>query len=239
MENKINKTKDDFFTIDAELDEPIYTTKNNLNQKDMGKDSLDKYKVKAKDSFNTKWKLFLFNHVISKSNPDKLTFGEFSKFKIDDNLVQIYSAEYWQKDRNLKLNDDNDLVIDNIYKSLKKLDENSKFKNVCKFEYVKNFEKIFLYTEFLELINEKECSYCKLTIEKVEQLAERKKLFKKNERGWSLEIDRKNSNKEYKKDNCVMSCYWCNNAKTDEFTFEEFEEIGKSFEVVWNKRLKK
>lgn len=36
-----------------------------------------------------------------------------------------------------------------------------------------------------------------------------------------------------------MSCYWCNNAKTDEFTFEEFEEIGKSFGLVWNKRLKK
>jgi len=62
-------------------------------------------------------------------------------------------------------------------------------------------------------------------------------LFKKSERGWNLEIDRKNSNYEYTKDNCVMCCYWCNNAKTDEFTYPEFKEIGLAFKQVWDKRL--
>jgi hypothetical protein len=40
-----------------------------------------------------------------------------------------------------------------------------------------------------------------------------------------IEIHRKNSNKEYTKDNCVISCYWCNNAKTDGFTYEEVGEV--------------
>jgi len=69
-------------------------------------------------------------------------------------------------------------------------------------------------------------------------LATKRKLFKKNERGWSLEIDRKNSNLEYSKENCVMSCYWCNNAKTDEFTAEEFAVIGKAIAMVWHDRLR-
>jgi len=37
--------------------------------------------------------------------------------------------------------------------------------------------------------------------------------------------------------NLVYSCYWCNNAKTDTFKYEEFLEIGKEIEKVWNKRL--
>lgn len=210
---------------------------NNLKQKYMEKDNLKKYKVKAKDSFNTKWKLFLFNHVISKSNTNGLTFDEFLKFEIDDKLVQVYSAEYWQKDRKDELNS---IEIDKIFTTLRSLDiEEIELKKECSIHYEKHFEKkVFPKNEFLTLLKEEKCQYCNLTIDKVKELAKKKQLFKKNERGWSLEIDRKNSNEEYKKDNCVMSCYWCNNAKTDEFTFKEFKEIGKSFEKVWKERLK-
>lgn len=30
----------------------------------------------------------------------------------------------------------------------------------------------------------------------------------------------------YNESNCVLACYWCNNAKTDAFTDKEFEPIG-------------
>jgi len=36
-----------------------------------------------------------------------------------------------------------------------------------------------------------------------------------------------------------MACYWCNNAKTDEFDGDEFKEIGEAIKKVWKKRLKK
>jgi len=78
-----------------------------------------------------------------------------------------------------------------------------------------------------------------LQFKKINQLAINRKLYKKNERGWKLEIDRINSNLEYKPNNCVMACYWCNNAKTDEFTYEEFKEIGKEIRKVWETRLKR
>jgi hypothetical protein len=38
-------------------------------------------------------------------------------------------------------------------------------------------------------------------------------------------------------DNLVFACYWCNNAKTDTFTFEEFKQVGEVFRNIWQKRL--
>jgi len=35
-----------------------------------------------------------------------------------------------------------------------------------------------------------------------------------------------------------MVCYWCNNAKTDEFTEEEFSKIGREIRNIWDDRLK-
>ena len=58
---------------------------------------------------------------------------------------------------------------------------------------------------------------------------------RKSTRGKSLEIERI-EDKEYSENNCELSCYWCNNAKSDVFTYEEFKNIGKSIgEVIRNK----
>jgi len=189
-----------------------------------------RYDAKVQDSFNTKWKLFLFNSVINNTNRP-LDLESFIKFKISDELVSKYTAEYWQSDRND--------IIDKIYDKLKELDLKQELKSLCKTHYKSNFEDVFSFSDFSELNKSDKCCYCNLTIEKVKKLANKKLLFKKNERGWNLEIDRKNSNYEYSKENCVMSCYWCNNAKTDEFTYDEFKKIGESFEIIWEARLKK
>lgn len=53
-----------------------------------------------------------------------------------------------------------------------------------------------------------------------------------------MEIDKIESDKEYAKCNIVLSCYWCNNAKTDEFSLDEFKSIAKGINAAWNKRLK-
>ena len=54
-----------------------------------------------------------------------------------------------------------------------------------------------------------------------------------------LEIDRKRPNEEYTTDNSVLCCYWCNNAKTDEFCATEFKAIGEEIGKIWRKRLSK
>jgi hypothetical protein len=40
-------------------------------------------------------------------------------------------------------------------------------------------------------------------------------------------------------ENLTLACYWCNNGKTDTFTFDEAIEIGKSIQSIWEKRLNK
>jgi 5-methylcytosine-specific restriction endonuclease McrA len=81
-----------------------------------------------------------------------------------------------------------------------------------------------------------QCYYCEITIDEIIELINKRKIFKKNERGWKMEIDRKEPNQEYSDENCVPACYWCNNAKTDEFNAEEFKLIGEAIGKVLRAR---
>lgn len=88
---------------------------------------------------------------------------------------------------------------------------------------------------------ERKCEYCDITEEEIGRLLIAKKLDTKRigTRGRSLEYDRKEPNLKYSQlDNIVLCCYWCNNAKTDTFTYDEFKEIGKVIKSVWSERLK-
>ncbi|GHV89505.1 hypothetical protein AGMMS50268_00080 [Spirochaetia bacterium] len=63
---------------------------------------------------------------------------------------------------------------------------------------------------------------------------------KRPTRGRYLEIERKDPERSYDDfDNLTLACYWCNNAKTDTFTHEEFIIIGKAIAQIWKNRLKK
>lgn len=87
--------------------------------------------------------------------------------------------------------------------------------------------------------NEKKCNYCGITEDQIQTLITKGLKNKRSAtRGKSLEIDRKVADKEYSEiSNLTYSCYWCNNAKTDTFTEEEFKEIGKAIGEIWKKRL--
>jgi len=195
-----------------------------------------KYQAKAKDSFTTKKRMFIFDKALKQEKECNLQ--EFEQFKITKRLVADYTTKYWQYNRDKKVR--NGYTPDELYHFMKKFEEdnNDKLKDFEK-DYVNNFEKVFKKDDFELLLKQKHCKYCKITETEIKALADKHQLFKKSERGWSLEVDRKNSNYEYTKDNCVMACYWCNNAKTDEFTHEEFMLVGTAIEYIWIKRLSK
>ncbi len=86
---------------------------------------------------------------------------------------------------------------------------------------------------------DKKCYYCNLTKEATSNLWNKYPDLTKRKRGKNLEIERLDPNLPYGMiSNLVFSCYWCNNAKTDTFTKDEFIEVGKVFEKIWKKRLK-
>ena len=81
------------------------------------------------------------------------------------------------------------------------------------------------------------CHYCNVSDDEISKLRSRGKIFSKVNRGYTMEIDRLRPNNEYSKENCVLACYWCNNAKSDEFTADEFSEhIGPGIESIWGER---
>jgi len=77
------------------------------------------------------------------------------------------------------------------------------------------------------------CHYCGTTNEQslrlynMQRSGIRPDATRGGKRGKRLELDRKNPFKPYDDlDNIVWSCYWCNNAKSNFFTYEEFKPIA-------------
>jgi hypothetical protein len=123
-------------------------------------------------------------------------------------------------------------ILDNVWRDLAYVSNLSRRKQIS----VHNF------WDFYEWYNtpDKKCQYCGITENQLELLnAQPDVINKRNStRGRSLEIDRKVSSEKYENiKNLAWSCYWCNNAKTDTFTEEEFKIIGKAIGEVWKKRL--
>jgi hypothetical protein len=195
-----------------------------------------KYREKAIDSFNTRLTMYLFLKAITRDWPN-VSELDFRSFEIDEKLIEIYTTKYWQYEANYELVPG--LSNDDIYKEISFQEKKLKFNiDLFRNDYLENiFPVKYPFEDFEKLLEAQECAYCNISINEIFGLGESQKLHKKNYRGWTLEIDRKDSNLEYTPDNCVMACYWCNNAKTDEFTFDEFKKIGQAIHEVWVDRL--
>lgn len=91
----------------------------------------------------------------------------------------------------------------------------------------KGLELLWTREDFISWYKEvpKRCYYCGCTLDEIQRFWEINNSKRKMTRGKSLEIDRL-KDESYSKNNCVLACYWCNNAKSDVFTPDEFKSIG-------------
>ena len=87
------------------------------------------------------------------------------------------------------------------------------------------------------------CDYCGLSSKESLLLFNRyPKFTREGRRGKRLELDRINpliSNYGQDIKNLALACYWCNNAKTNYFTFEEFKKIGEKIKEIQLIRITK
>ena len=225
-----------------------------------------KYNDKRNDSFKTRYRLFLFDMAFQGSNAKKIvenpskSIRKFEEFVIDKAVIDAYAANYYQKkyyNEKVKYKNYKELTVDEIWhcmdfekNNLFQLTKSKNRKNITeeylifytklKESYDNIFHSLFPKDRFDEMIKSKKCSYCGISVDDISSLGQNGKLYNKRSetRGYTLEIDRKEANGEYTKDNCCMCCYWCNNAKTDEFTVEEFKEIAKGINGIWKQRLR-
>lgn len=85
-----------------------------------------------------------------------------------------------------------------------------------------------------------QCHYCGINPEQIRKLWDKYPGLTKRGRGRKLELERLAPNEKYSNlGNLVFSCYWCNNAKTDTFTEEEFMKVGEVIRGIWEERLGK
>lgn len=209
------------------------------------------YNDKLIDSLATRIQLFLFwksfdKEVIKTEDIEKY-ISEIEKFEITNDLANLYSNTYYQtklKEKREILFNGKNAYVDNVCKNIP---SKTKIKELLRNElkplkdkYKEKFEKIFPLKEFEKMTkDETTCSYCGISLDQIKALGENKKLNNKRSdtRGYTLEIDRMLPNLEYSEENCCMACYWCNNAKTDEFSPMEFKPIARGINEIWNKRL--
>jgi hypothetical protein len=113
------------------------------------------------------------------------------------------------------------------------LNDKKYFENETNCKLKNNFD--LSIKTFCEKILMATCEYCGITIEQIYKC----NLQTKRARGYTMEIDQVNAYGGYSETNTKASCYWCNNAKTDEFSLEEFKCIARGINTAWNERLGK
>jgi hypothetical protein len=201
-----------------------------------------KYRQKGLDSFKTRLDLILIDKILKGTVEISVSRSDLKSFMFTNELILKYTTQYYQLGYKVKVDGIEIRVIWDIFSTWKKTHLDL-IKTLQEYYMTEMFEKeIFLFEEFRTLFDDsqhRKCHYCGITEDMVRQLIQKQKLFKKRERGFILEIDRKRPNEEYTMDNSVLCCYWCNNAKTDEFCATEFKAIGEEIGKIWQKRLSK
>lgn len=108
------------------------------------------------------------------------------------------------------------------------------------------------YEDFLEWYNsqEKICHYCSLTEIQSQELVmaglltsnrfpQKGIIGRGTSRGVWLEVDRINPKGKYSRENCVLSCYFCNNDKSDVFNGEEYLKFRNNRLEFLKEKIKK
>ena len=196
-----------------------------------------KYRAISKRSFKTKLDQFLLSKCVAdERGVGTITMDEFNRYVINDADIRRYAAVYYQQPYEYRINGEKIADLYSIMGSWKR----QKAKELAQWErcYKTSFEKMLPHDYFEDLLSGDRCGYCHITVGDINELISMEKIFKKREtRGFTMEIDRKDPNKEYSKENVVLCCCWCNSAKTDEFTESEFKAIASGIKEVWQKRL--
>jgi 5-methylcytosine-specific restriction endonuclease McrA len=191
-------------------------------------------------SYKRDLNMFLFKCFVEGNTNLSFISDNYPFFMPDAKFIGTYTSIH-QLSKESDIIEGTELKIGEFDKFLKQWKTDNYYElPKLKEKFLAKFISIDSFLKFYET-TEKRCEYCKITEEDINLLLKHKKLYTKSlfNRGKSLEIDRKDSSKSYEESNIVFCCYWCNNAKTDEFSEDEFKQIGSQIKIVWENRLKK
>ncbi len=174
-----------------------------------------------------------YNAIKLRDYNNKRRFEFFKNIFAKDESEIDFELEYSHGINHKELSDKiGDKTVEEVWKEFEHYQKATKQSDII------NNDNFLTKTYLEKMLTTYSCAYCGISMKQIHKLAENKKLFTKRSRGYSLEIDQKDPYGGYSDKNCIASCYWCNNAKTDEFIPKEFKKIAKGINCVWNQRLK-
>ncbi|MCK4358588.1 MAG: DUF4332 domain-containing protein [Candidatus Cloacimonetes bacterium] len=223
----------------------------------------ERYNSLMERSFEKTLMIYLYKFKLpevanwSESNPNernKLTCGDVKTFKIklDEKELNLfpdrYKEDYEDMKKIRKRNEYFNFWLGDVKKNKDKetIKNNKEVVKKMKIKFKNYFENELNFDEFKKEIffkdNEKDkriCYYCGISEAQIEILVNEFKIRTKRfySRGKTMEIDQREPEKGYNESNIVLACYWCNNAKSDEFDEYEFIPIAKEIKKALSKRL--
>lgn len=200
--------------------------------------SRTRYNSIKERSFKSYLDLFLIRCYLDDKTLSNATFDAFILFDLNDSKIfDCYQA--YQKWKNTDLFDmkpvsELDNVVE-IWLSSNDVKEYKAFYIDHRLISTLEFKHFYMHDDY-----DRECEYCGIKESEIKILIEKKDIKTKrlSTRGRFMEVDKRDPRQGYVIDNIVLSCYWCNNAKTDEFTDEEFQPIADEIGNVFRNRLK-
>ena len=191
-----------------------------------------RYESLKERTFSDALKMLLIDKLIINKEPNDFSIDEVS-FKVSKETLN-YLKDAFKNMTLIRIN--NRIIKEWRIKNINKEKEIKKsYSNY--FNYNLPFESFKIF--YGKDSDTRQCKYCQINEKQIEDLLNKGKIITKRiySRGRSLEIDKTDPNGKYTIGNIELCCYWCNNAKTDEFDEKEFSKIGKLIKEVWEERL--
>lgn len=196
-----------------------------------------KYQNIKKRAFDTFIDLFLICCFIQDKSLINANEENFISFDYEDERMSKALKAYQLSKNTDEFEGINVSELDKVIENWYKTNDLSGFK----LEFFKN--KIISDDDFRSFYKEddfdRECKFCEIKESEIELLIKNGLIQTKrlSSRGKKMEVDQLVPYKGYVSGNIVTCCYWCNNAKTDEFSAEEFKPIGELIGQALKKRL--
>jgi hypothetical protein len=196
-----------------------------------------RYKAIVKRSFERHLDLFLTVQFI-RSSALEVSPDSYKAFQPTDQEWNSYLSSHQAKSFDTVFGDSTIRELDDAIKSWwKEIGD-----KMLEYEQIHRDQYCISPTEFQALFtsqSELACEYCHTTETQFQRLINTGQIQTKRlrTRGTTFEIDCREPHLGYTSGNLAICCYWCNNAKTDEFSQEEFQPVAEALGLIWQQRL--
>jgi hypothetical protein len=200
-----------------------------------------RYKEVVKRSLDRHLDLFLTTHFLRSPTPDltHATVEAYATFQLEPAEWAHYLRSHQAKSLSAAFGSTS--TIGALDQAIKAWWVNQKAQGLQAFQQVHQ-QQCISEADFQNLFPseaELACAYCHVTEREFQRLIRAGQMQTKRlrTRGTAFEIDCREPRLGYTTGNLALCCYWCNNAKSDEFSVEEFQPVAEALGQVWRQRL--